>query len=77
MTARISEGVIRADEMYTLEELKKRLSLSDSAWRALRDAGLPHIPMGKRKYLIGRKVIEWFERGNAPVDDPRLCPSPA
>jgi hypothetical protein len=63
---------IRADELYTLDQLKWRLGISDSAFRSLRDAGLPEITRGKRKYFLGKRVMEWFA-----ADDPGLCdPAP-
>lgn len=52
---------VKADELYTLEQLKWRLNLSNASYRALRDAGLPEICRGKRKYFLGRRVIEWFD----------------
>lgn len=57
-----SRGVLSEFELYTLEEIKDRLDLTESAWRALRDAGLPCVTKGKRKYFLGRKVIAWFDR---------------
>lgn len=64
-----NHACIRADELYTLEQLKERLDLSDSAYRALRDSGLPEVCRGKRKYFVGRRVIAWFEE---QADDSRV-----
>ncbi len=62
MATAAQSGVLSETELYTLEEIMRRLDLTESAWRALRDAGLPCITKGKRKYFLGRKVIAWFDR---------------
>ena len=60
---RIGEGVVREGELYTVRQLKVRLGLSDSAWRAMRQRGLPHHLIGKRVFVSGREVIAFVERG--------------
>ena len=59
---KIAEGVISEGELYTLEQAKKRLNLTDSAMRSLRVAGLPVVRFGKRAFVLGKHVIEFFER---------------
>ncbi|QDU94806.1 hypothetical protein [Lignipirellula cremea] len=57
-----STGVIHAAELYTVNQLKARLGLTESAWRTLRRLGLPVIRVGKRAFASGRQVIEFMER---------------
>ena len=54
-------GTINAFELYTLREVQKRLGLTESALRSLRNAGLPIIRFGKRGFASGRQVIEFLE----------------
>lgn len=62
------DGVIRRDELYTLPELKKRLGIQDRAWWSLKEQGLRTVRAGSRTYILGKDVIELFERlaGNDP-----------
>jgi len=55
-------GVINANEMYTLTQIKLRLGLTASAMRNLRRLGFPLIRIGKRAYASGKNVIAFFER---------------
>ncbi len=55
------EGVIQAEELYTIGELKERLGWGDHAFRAARRGGLPVRRIGKRGYVYGKSVIEWIE----------------
>lgn len=57
----LSEGVIRAGELYTLRKFRQCLNLTESALRSLRVAGLPVSRFGKRKYVSGQKAIEFLE----------------
>lgn len=54
-------GYIRADEAYTLEEVKSRLDLTDSAWWALLQEGFPQKQLGKRKFILGKAIIAYLE----------------
>lgn len=54
-------GVVRLDEMYTLESFKRRMNISDSAWRAMSDEGFPHKIRGKRKYILGKDAIAYMD----------------
>lgn len=61
-TQELSDGVIRADELYTIGQFRSRLKLTESAVRALRISGLPVIRFGKRAFVSGRQAIEFLER---------------
>jgi hypothetical protein len=50
-------GVIRAGELYTLTELKRRMGLGDSGWRELRDRGLQSVLIGKKTCVLGADVL--------------------
>jgi hypothetical protein len=58
----LGDGVIRADELYTLSRFRVCMRLTESAVRALRVAGLPVIRFGKRAFVSGRQAIEFLER---------------
>lgn len=58
----LSDGVICANELYTLRRFGACLKLSVSAVRSLRLAGLPVIRFGKRAFISGRQAIEFLER---------------
>lgn len=54
-------GVISRWELYTIKQIKLRLGVTDSAWRSLVRSGFPVIRTGKRGYVSGGQVIEFFE----------------
>jgi hypothetical protein len=54
-------GVVRADELYTLDELKRRLGVEVYALRQMKRAGLRVVQFGRRSYVLGRSVLEFFE----------------
>jgi hypothetical protein len=60
-------GVISELELYTLEEVKRRLRWTDSALRAAKRRGLILLPCGKRRYVTGREIIR-FLLADAVVD---------
>jgi len=69
-------GVIRADELYTLEELQQRLQAGEWALRMARRGGLRMLKLGKRKYVKGSEVIRFLEQNppsksaeNSAVED--------
>lgn len=73
----LSAGVIRTGELYTLSAFKQCLCLTDSAFRALRIAGLPVIRFGKRVYVSGRQAIKFLEQlkdGRASSGESRVPP---
>lgn len=55
-------GEITGDSLYTLDEINARLGLGKSALRTARREGLTVKRIGRRGYVLGRDVIEWFER---------------
>lgn len=60
-------GKIRADELYTLPELKRRLSLGDYAMRQARRAGLKVRTIGRRRYVMGADVLQWLSEQKEPA----------
>jgi len=52
-----SNGVIRADELYTIDEFKKRLGIRDATLRAPRPAGLCVKYLHGRAFVLGQ---DWF-----------------
>ncbi len=60
----LSDGVIRANELYTIGRFRACLKLTESAVRTLRIAGLPVIRFGKRAFVSGRQAIEFLEKVN-------------
>ena len=51
-------GVISANEAYTLEELKLRMKIEESAWWQLRDRGLRFTRTGKGLMILGSDVLK-------------------
>ena len=54
-----NRGVVRPDELYTLNELKHRLGITDSTLRAARRGGLRVYYKHKHAYVYGRDWIEY------------------
>jgi hypothetical protein len=52
-------GVIRPDELYTLNELKHRLGITNSTLRAARRSGLRVYYKHRHAYVYGRDWIEY------------------
>lgn len=52
-------GVIRPDELYTLNELKHRLGITNSTLRAARRSGLRVFFKHRHAYVYGRDWIEY------------------
>jgi len=57
---KMSSGTIRADELYTLEEVKTRLKLGNHALRQARIRGLQTKKVGRNKYVLGKHLIEFI-----------------
>jgi len=57
--SKIPSGFIRADELYTLPELQRRLGIRQAAWRVLRRKGLPFYQVGKRVLIFGQDFMEF------------------
>jgi hypothetical protein len=53
-------GELSANSLYTLADFQRRLNLSTSAWQALRRKGLPFRKIGKRVFILGADVIDFF-----------------
>lgn len=53
-------GVVRPDEIYTLEEFKHRLGISNSTLRAARRSGLRVCYIHKHAYVYGRDWIDYL-----------------
>lgn len=58
-TSQDNQGVIRPDELYTLNELKHRLGITNSTLRAARRGGLRVYYRHKHGYVYGRHWIEY------------------
>ncbi|MDA8563669.1 hypothetical protein N9L06_04365 [Mariniblastus sp.] len=55
-----TSGVIRYDELYTLEEFKSRMRLTNTAMRALRRKGFNVLRVGKRAFVSGFEAIAFL-----------------
>jgi len=66
-------GFIRADELYTLKELKRRLEFKDATLRRARRAGLRVLKEGKRRYVLGRDWIDYLVQTAGHQDGERGC----
>jgi hypothetical protein len=54
-------GAVKSDELYTVDELKRRLGVETQGLRNMKRAGLKVIHFGRRNYVLGRSVIQFFE----------------
>jgi hypothetical protein len=59
---RRSPAVVRAGEVYSLAELRRRLGWQDHAVRQARVKGLRLVSFGHAKYALGSDVLKFFER---------------
>ncbi len=55
-------GVIEPGALYLAEEARARLKLGDWAWRKMRRNGLRVIRQGRRAFVLGSDLIEYFEK---------------
>jgi hypothetical protein len=53
--------VISVLELYGIEEAKRRLGWTTSAFRAAKRRGLRVLVCGKRRYVTGREVLRFLE----------------
>lgn len=53
--------VVREDEIVPLADFARRLGLGPSAMRTARRQGLRVRRIGRRKYILGRDLIAFFE----------------
>lgn len=65
--AAIPSGVIRADELYTIDEFKKRLGIKDSTLRAARRAGFSISYLHGRAYILGKDWITYVTNAGRPL----------
>jgi hypothetical protein len=57
-----SPGVISAVELYSLPEAKRRLRLGRHSFRALRQAGLQILRVGRCHFVSGQELIDVIKR---------------
>jgi len=57
----VSDGVVTADGIYTLREIRQRLKLGPHALRMARRSGLKVGRIGRRAYVLGRDLIAFIE----------------
>jgi hypothetical protein len=55
-------GSIRADEVLPLAEAGRRLGMGKRGMQAAQRAGLPVVRFGRRGYVLGRDVLDWFAK---------------
>ena len=56
-----TEGTIRPDEIYRLDEFKLRSGLGDFAFRQARGDGLRVVAIGKKIFVRGLDFIEYVD----------------
>ena len=54
-------GVIERDALYTIDEAADRLRLGKAAFRTARRQSLIVRKIGRRAYVYGGDLIEWFQ----------------
>ncbi len=60
--AKRAPAVIRAGELSSLAELRRRLQWQEHAVRQARIAGLRLVSFGREKFCLGSDVLRFFER---------------
>lgn len=55
-------AVVNANEVYTLEEAARRMRWRKHSIRQAIRAGLVTTKFGSRRYVLGRHVLEFFEK---------------
>lgn len=58
-------GVISTQEIYALEDAKRRLRWTDSAYRKARRRGLNVLTSGKRVYIDGTEIRRFLQAESA------------
>lgn len=70
---RRAPAVVRAGEVYSLAELRRRLGWHEHAVRQARVNGLRLVVFGRAKYALGEDVLAFFrrlaDRQQAPTDN--------
>ena len=64
--SKLLSSFIRADELYTLPELQRRLGIRQAARRVLRRKGLPFYQVGKRVMVFGQDFFEFVRKQGQP-----------
>jgi hypothetical protein len=59
-------GLASTSDIYTLEEVKRRLKLGDWALRQARRAGLKTHRIGRRTYIKGADLLAFLDRQAKP-----------
>jgi hypothetical protein len=73
--SKLRSGLIRADELYTLPELRRRLGIRQAAWRVLRRKGLPFHQVCKRVPVFGQDFFEFVHKQGQPQESLRSIAS--
>jgi hypothetical protein len=55
-------GVIKADELYSKQELFNRMGISQKTWDKLLSEGLPYAELGNSRWVSGQALLDYFER---------------
>ena len=54
-------GAIGANDLYTIDELRRRLGLSSWSVRRARRRGLRTFKIARRRYVLGKDFIAYLE----------------
>jgi hypothetical protein len=57
-----TRGSVRADEVLSLKELRRRFGWEEHAIRQARAAGLRFIRFGRECFVLGADVLEFFRQ---------------
>ena len=55
-------GSVRADEILTLTELRRRFAWEEHSVRKAKAAGLRFVRFGRQKFVFGSDVIKFFRQ---------------
>jgi len=55
-------GSIRADEVVSLSEFRRRFHLGEHFIRQFRKNGLRFVRFGREDFVLGRDVLDFFEK---------------
>lgn len=70
-------GEISVGSLYTLHELNQRLGLGKAALRKARLEGLIVRRIGRKSYVLGEDLIQWFKQSARPVGSDGFVFAPA
>jgi hypothetical protein len=62
-------GVISVFELYTIDEARRRLRWTDSAFRAAKRRGLRILRSGKRHFVTGRELFRFLQADSRSCSD--------